>query len=468
MRPLELTLGIICILYAVILYIPKFPALWKYKIIPVFLALVVLYQILLEGFRWQFWPLMIAIFTLLTLSNINRQFRGQGLVAGLTILFSFTSLLAGYLFPVPEPYPISGPYQIGTRVVHLVDPNRKEIYGTDPDAPRDFMAQVWYPAQPNPENQGTQWMPDIQFAGPAIAKILDLPSFALDHLKYVEANAFLEAAPISPDEGFPVVIFSHGWEGFKEQNIFQVEELASQGYVVVAINHTYGAVLTVFPDGRQIATNQEALPDDVPDEVYDLASNLLVNQWTGDIGLVINELESMDQETELDFLSGQLDLDKIGVFGHSTGAAAAIEFCLTDLRCQAALAMDLWAEPIDPEIQQLSLARPVMIMHSENWDSLDTPERNYGLIGTLVDNSANDVIELTIAGSKHYDFSSLPLLSPLTVNLGLKGPIDGGLVLEIINAETVAFFDRYLLGDETVNLELLSGGYPEVLWGVRP
>jgi len=37
--------------------------------------------------------------------------------------------------------------------------------------------------------------------------------------------------------------------------------------------------------------------------------------------------------------------------------------------------MDLWAEPINPEILELSLAQPALLMHSENWDSLDTPEK---------------------------------------------------------------------------------------------
>ncbi|TFG48875.1 MAG: hypothetical protein E4H33_03380 [Anaerolineales bacterium] len=425
-------------------------------------------QILVEGFRWQLWPLFIAVFTLITLSNIKRQFRGQGLVAGLAILFCLTSLLGGFLFPVPDPYPITGPYQIGTRVMHFVDPNRLEIYGSEPNAPREFMAQVWYPAVPGEKDQQAQWMPDIEFAGPAIANILDLPAFALDHLKYVQANAYLEAAPAPAPELFPVLIFSHGWEGFKEQNIFQVEELASQGYVVIGINHTYGAVLTVFPDGRQLPTNQQALPDGVSDSAYALASNLLVKQWAGDIGWALDELENLNQGSGEWFLKDRLDFNEIGIFGHSTGAGAAIEFCLLDERCQAALAMDLWAEPLSPEILELSLGQPALIMHSENWDSLDTPDWNYGLIGTLVEKAGDDLFEMTIKGTKHYDFSSLPLLSPLTVNLGLKGPINGDLVLEIINAESVAFFDRYLKGDETVNLEHLSQAYPEVFWGMRP
>jgi len=454
MRPLEFSLGILCIFYSMTLIVHIFPTLWKYRIIPALLALVVLFQIMIEGFRWQLWPLYIAVFTMLTISNIKRQFRGQRLVAWFAFSFALISLLGGFLFPVPEPYPITGPYQIGTQVVHFVDPNRVELYGSDPDGPREFMAQIWYPATPGKNDRQAQWMPDIQYAAPAIADKLDLPSFALDHLKYVGANAFVEAAPISDEGKYPVLIFSHGWEGFKEQNIFQVEELASHGYVVIGINHTYGAVLTVFPDGEQLPTDQKALPDGVPDEEYDLASQLLVRQWAGDIGWVLDDLAVLDRGDGDWFLKDLLDLDKVGVFGHSTGAGAAVDFCLVDTRCGAVLAMDLWSEPIEPEILELSLTQPALILHSENWDSLDTPERNYGLIGTLTDQAANDVSEITIQGTKHYDFSSLPMLSPLTATLGLKGSIEGQLVLEIINAESLAFFDIYLKG--------------EVLWGVRP
>ncbi len=276
MRPLELTLGFLAIISAITFFLPKLPSLWKSRILPAILVLVALAQITLEGFRWQLWPLLIAAVTLIVISQIDTKFRGKVLILVLLILFSFISLAAGYLFPVPDPYPITGPYQVGTREIHVVDPNREEIYGSDPDAPREFMAQVWYPAAPGPTDEHAQWMPAIEFAAPAIAEKLSLPAFALDHLQYVKANAYLEAPLLRDNQGFPVLIFSHGWEGFKEQNIFQVEELASHGYVVIGINHTYGAILTVFPDGRLFPVDHNALPSDVPDEVYDRASNTLV------------------------------------------------------------------------------------------------------------------------------------------------------------------------------------------------
>jgi len=265
-----------------------------------------------------------------------------------------------------------------------------------------------------------------------------------------------------------VLIFSHGWAGFKEQNIFQVEELASHGYTVIAINHTYGAVLTVFPDGRQAPRNPDALPSGVTQEEYDVASNLLVRQWAEDIAYVIDELEMADRSSAFGLLSGKLDLEKIGIFSHSTGAGATVEFCASDSRCKAALVMDLWSEPVSKDVISAGLSHPLMIMHSDNWDSLDHPENNYGLIGDLVEASTGEVFELVIQGTKHYDFSSLPLLSPLAVNLGLKGPIDGDLGLEIINFYSVRFFDQYLLGDSQYDLADLTTQYPEALFGLRP
>ena len=436
--------------------------------LPIIMGLAALAQILLEGFRWQLWPLLIAVIALITISQIKDHFKGRGLIVALTIFFSFTSLLAGTIFPVPDPFLMTGPYQVGTREIHLIDPSRNEIYGTDLNAPREFMAQIWYPAEPGPADQQAQWMPAIKYAAPAIADKLDLPAFTLGHLKYVLANAFLEAEPVQDGKTFPVLIFSHGWEGFKEQNIYQVEELASHGYVVIGISHTYGSVLTVFPDGRQIPTNQNALPDGVSDEAYDQASNTLVQQWAGDIARTLDELESMDQESGVWFLSGKIDLDRVGMFGHSTGGGATVEFCLVDDRCQAIFGMDVWAEPAQPEILKLHLTQPALILLSEGWYSPNESDRNYELLGTLAERAESDVDEIALIGTRHYDFTSLPLLTPLAAQLGLKGPIPGTLGLEIINAESVAFFDKYLKGDKSISLEEISNQYPEAIWIIRP
>lgn len=468
MRPFELILGILAILSAVTIIIPSLSARLKKWMAPAILVLAAAAQLTLEGFRWQLWPLLLAVAGLIPLSVLQLERKWRYTLVGLSIFLSLTSITGGYLFPVPAPFPITGPYQVGTREMHLVDPNRAEIYGVDPEAPREIMAQIWYPAAPAKLDQRASWMPGIQYAAPAIAAKLNLPSFALNHLKYVYANAFWEAPPLEAEEPYPVLIFSHGWEGFKEQNIYQVEELASHGYVVVGINHTYGSILTLFPDGRQVPVNHDALPSGVSDQKYDQASDTLSLQWSEDIDLVLDELEELNQANGEWFLAGSLDLSKVGVFGHSTGGGATIRFCLTDVRCQAVLGMDIWAEPAQNVISEHVLRKPALFLYSENWISGDDPDRNDDLLSQLAEEADNTVIEITIEGTRHYDFSSLPILSPLTATLGLKGPIDGELVLEIINAESVAFFDRYLRGEEGISLEGISQGYPEVLYGVGP
>jgi len=468
MRSFELTLSILAVITAIAIILPKFPDLWKSKILPIILGLAALAQIILEGFRWQLWPLMIAVILLVFLMLAEKAGRGKKLLGGLAAFLVLISIAGAVIFPVPDPFPVTGPYQVGTREIHLIDPSRNEIYGTDPTAPREFTAQIWYPADPGKEDQQAQWMPAIKYAAPAIAEKLDLPAFTLGHLKYVLANAYLEAEPIQDGSTFPVLIFSHGWEGFKEQNIYQVEELASHGYVVIGISHTYGSVITVFPDGRHMPTNQNALPDDVSDEVYGRASNTLVQQWAGDIARTLDELESMEQDSGVWFLSGQVDLEQVGVFGHSTGGGAVVEFCLTDERCQAIFGMDIWAEPAEPEVLELHLGQPTLSMLSEGWYYPNEPDRNYDLIGTLAERAESNVDEIALIGTRHYDFTSLPLLTPLAAQLGLKGPIPGTLGLEIINAESVAFFDKYLKGDNSINLEKITNKYPEAIWIIRP
>ncbi|MBT7075872.1 MAG: hypothetical protein HN922_13300 [Anaerolineae bacterium] len=439
----------------------------KYKILPIMLLIVAGTQLLFEGFRWQLWPLFIGIAILLLVALTKATGLGASVSVGISLVLALISLAATWVLPVPAPYAITGPHQVGTTVVHLVDSNRQELYGADPTTPREIMVQVWYPAEPRKDDQRAQWMTDIKSAAPAIATYIDLPAFALNHLKYVKANAFIDAPPITKSEGLPLLVFSHGWAGFKEQNIFQVEELASHGYTVVAINHTYGAILTVFPDGREIPRSRDALPSGVSQEAYDIASNLLVRQWADDISFVLDELEIAASPSTLGLLAEKIDFEKIGIFGHSTGAGATVEFCAADPRCKAALVMDLWAEPVSADAISAGLSQPIMLMHSENWD-IGHPENNYGIIGDLVNASSGEVVEFTIQGTEHYDFSSIPLLSPLTVNLGLKGPIEGDLGLEIIIFYSVHFFDQYLRDNTEYDWADLSTKYPEAMFGFRP
>ena len=121
------------------------------------------------------------------------------------------------------------------------------------------MIQVWYPADPDPEAEPGPWTDDIDQIGPANAERLGFPSFVLDHLALAKTNSYPEAPLSGAVEQYPVIVYSHGWTGFRTVNVDQSEALASHGYVVVSVDLTYGSIMTVFPDGRAVGVDDDAL-----------------------------------------------------------------------------------------------------------------------------------------------------------------------------------------------------------------
>ncbi|MEK6222410.1 MAG: hypothetical protein N2D54_09185, partial [Chloroflexota bacterium] len=183
---------------------------------------------------------------------------------------------------------------------------------------------------------------------------------------------------------------------------------------------------------------------------------------------VLDEMTDLNQSDPGERFTDRIDLDMVGVFGHSTGGAAAVEFCWQDLRCKVVLGMDTWMAPISDQVIEESISQPIVLMHSQDWDTLFNPSGHYARADKLLKGLDQPGVQFTIEGTKHLDFSSLPLLSPLMVNLGLKGPIDGDRVLEIINTYTLDFFNHYLKSGKLSYLTKAQADYPEVIYGEHP
>ena len=203
----------------------------------------ILLHFFIEGYRWQMVPLYVLtlLLTLSSLMKIKLQADWPAAASYLTVILLAVSTALPVLLPVPKiPVP-SGSLPVGTTSFELTDESRKELY-SGKDESRSFMVQVWYPANPLPENKQAKWMSRSDIYGPAISTFLNMPSFFLDHLALAKTPAYLEASIADTNEPYPMIFFSHGWNGFSAQNSGQMIELASHGYFIVSINHTYGAV----------------------------------------------------------------------------------------------------------------------------------------------------------------------------------------------------------------------------------
>ena len=221
-----------------------------------------------------------------------------------------------------------------------------------------------------------------------------------------------------------------------------MEELASHGYIVIAPTHTHGSAITVFPDGRIIFHDPDTLIGE--GEILRQTGLRLGEQWTADLQFLLDYLES-EAENRTGILFQKVDLERIGLFGHSTGGGVIFNLCHIDERCQAALGLDAWFGPVSDEAIDAGGSVPSYFLMSEVWPK---PE-NAAVIGSFIDASGPQGSGwATIAGTNHYDFSDIPFLSPLTRQLGLSGTIDAYRVQEINRAFVRRFFDIHLK-DET-------------------
>jgi predicted dienelactone hydrolase len=439
MRPLEIVIPILLVTYL----------LWKHprpmivRLLPAAGLVVTLIHFALEGYRWQMIPLY-ALTPLLALSSLIKikgtddwPMRASILTIGLLLV----STALPILLPVPNIPTPSGSFATGTTTYEFVDAGRKELY-SGKDEPRRFMVQVWYPAEMTSNAKHAKWMADPNIYAPAIASFLGLPSFFLDHLALSVSPAYLDVPFAKTDGPSPVILFSHGWNGFNAQNTGQAVELASHGYVVIALQHTYGAVITAFPDGTVAFNNPKALPEDAEDPNYEVVARKLVNQWAEDMSFTLDQFQGFDEDAGSLFFQ-KLDMNRIGVYGHSTGGGAAIQFCGVDPRCKAVLGMDPFMRPVSAEVIEGGISQPSFFMFSQGWTDL-VDSKNNKLFNQFYPHTKNSVGVISINGTKHFDFSDLPLLSPIAPQLGLKGPLNGKRVTRIVNSYLIDFFEMTL------------------------
>lgn len=465
MRLLEI---IIPVLLAVYLLWPHPRPSWI-RPFPIFASLAMLIHLRIEGYRWQMIPLyaLTLLLTLSALTRIRSSMDWKPVTSKLTLRLAQSASLSALaisialpiLLPVPSIPASNGPFQIGTRIYELTDVSRQEMYSGKEEA-RRFQIQVWYPSEPSPSDERAPWMARADIFAPAIATYIHMPSFFLDHLALVKMPAYKESKIAATEDGYPVILFSHGWNGFNAQNTGQAIQLASYGYVVVGIQHPYGAVITVFNDGTIAHNNPSALPSGAPDAEYEAAAQTLVQQWSDDLSYATDFLEDQTSDPESPFYR-TLELARLGVYGHSTGGGAAIQFCGTDSRCKALLGMDPFMRPVSVEVLERGVTQPAFFMFSQRWAD-DTDSRNNQLFHKFVSNVPETFGVISIDGTAHYDFSDLPLLSPLAPRLGLKGPISGKRVTTIINDYLLSFFDATLKGVRSGLFEEQSQKYNEV------
>jgi len=434
-----------------------------FRFLPSVIVGILIVHLVVEHYRWQMVPayLLTGAFFLLTLPGMLKGTESQpgnrGLAilgGGLEVVGWVAAVALSILLPVPRLPTPPGPDAVGSVVYDWVDTSRDEAYSTDPTDKREVMVQIWYPTQPPPGAQTIPLIDHWDVAGPAIAQFLSLPSFAVDHFSLVRTHTYAETPIKTAGAPYPVVIYSHGYLGYRTASFNQMEALASSGYIVVALDHTYSAIFTVFSDGRVVLNTPAVLP---PGDQQ--ARETLEATHAADVRFVMNQLEALNSGALDKRFAGRFNLQRVGLVGISTGGGAIVWVCSLDPRCKSGIAMDGWFEPLPETVISEPLRQPFMFMQSETkmWEVDNQPrlEKLYQGVGA-------DAYHLKFAGVLHRDFGDYPLVTPLSGLLPERGSLNGERTVQITDAYLLAYFNKYLKGQPSPLLTGPSPDYPEV------
>jgi predicted dienelactone hydrolase len=379
-------------------------------------------------------------------------------VIGIGLLFAFFWIEHKSSVTLPKP---TGPYPVGRVEYDWVDSTRIDSLSPSPKIKRQLTVWIWYPADSAKvqDRPAAEYLPKRWQIACENAQGVLMSDFLTRDLSLVHPHA-VQNASLSPDQArYPVVLFKPGIGALAIDYTTLCENLASHGYIVVASDSPYSTFVVVFNDGRVVTRTHAGNPGDIADqnEAKRLADNL-IPVWSADLHFELDQLERIDKNDPANLFTGRLNLDEIGVFGHSLGGATAIQFCRDDTRCRAGIDID--GAPFG-NAMQTSLTKPFLFLLSEHSGE---PESHEILrrIQSITAGTSNWPNQITILGTRHFNFSDQALLKEYFISKLFLGPIDRRRALFIAADYVRAFFDTHIKNTPDVLMNGPSDRYPEI------
>lgn len=375
------------------------------------------------GFRYFALLLVMTIFTvnsaaiLLKLRKSHKPYKlGKSVLHFSYCVFIFGfSLLLAILCPQYEQPQTTGDYAVATAKYTWSDESRKEDF-SDSGENRALTVEFWYPKNGN----GT----------------------------------------------YPLVVFSHGAFGFSGSNYSTFAELASNGYVVASIGHTYHAFFTQDITGKITIANMDFLnaviaQNNTDNDKEEFACS---KEWmklrVDDENFVIDTILKSTKSADADRLFTMINTDKIGAIGHSLGGASSAQLGRARSDIDAVINLDgtMLGEELGFENGKLifddtSYPVPLLNIYSEFLYDRAIEMMGEGYDNFYATKNAVCAYEVVFKDAGHLNFTDLPLFSPPLAKLLGVGTVDAKYCIEQTNAIVLQFFDSYLKEKGTPHLE---------------
>lgn len=368
----------------------------------------------------------------------------------------------GVRFTLPEP---TGRLPVGSTELHLVDHDRQDPWVASRN--RELMVTLWYPAR------STRGYPRPSYMPPGVARVIDASgSFGLAEPGQVDwAGVRTDAgsgAPADSRKRRAVVLYSPGLQMPRSLGTSTATELASRGYVVVTMDHTYEAPAVEFPAGRVELRKPMSGEDDL---------KKAIRTRVRDTRFVLDQLELLHDGRNPDAegrrlprgLVRTLDPERTGMFGHSGGGATGAETMRVDRRLDAGINMDGTLQYNDTDflpVAREGLDRPFMLLGKENQTHLNKPSWQ-----SLWNRSTGWKRDLSLKDAAHFSYTDAQFFVPaLDEQLDVPartreqyiGTVDPERSISAQRAYIAAFFDQHLRNRPRDLLDGPSPSHPDV------
>jgi predicted dienelactone hydrolase len=452
--------------------------------------------------RWQDGVGACVALLLLAVLGVNRLRKAPAktkppIFSGSVFVLLLTVGIAAILFfpvsPLPKP---SGPHPVGVRSFEVDDASRPGVLAAKPGEPRRLLVRVWYPAGDvstlKPAPYFSEKEADTTAEG--LGALVGFPPF-FTFVKHVTTNSYPDAPLMAGPSRLPVVFYSHGYTSFLSQNTALMEHLASHGYIVFSVQHTYDSSATVFPDGdvapmdpalaalgkaesegdkAAAEVQKQALAGATLDQRLDgylrlrelalggTSDRLLKSGevWAADRIFVHDQIQRGAVPPAIRQIAAAGDLTRVGEMGMSFGGATSGTVCMRDRRCAAGINLDGGDFPFQAFAAEMPV--PFLMLHSDlanlfqqlKAEAPNTPRsfNEFSYEGFATAGTRKDLYRVYLKGARHLGLSDFSLFMRRPARDPIFGTTPTKVLIGAQNDFVLGFFDRHLRG--------VAGGFP--------
>ncbi|MGD9590639.1 MAG: alpha/beta hydrolase family protein [Pyrinomonadaceae bacterium] len=336
---------------------------------------------------------------------------------------------------------ISDEKPVGVRYYSWADQSRLDKhYGSR--SLREVNVQIWYPIKKSRSinREPASYIPNSE---KVLGQINSLSEDNARILANIPTASYLNAVPLFKGSSLPVVVFSPALGGHTSFYTYLAARLASAGYVVVGVDHKYDSLFIVDEKGRVVPRDTSfhdrlkllKIPEEITADEYRERRGERIRVLGEDLIFVLDRLKGVNAS----IFKNRLDLGRVGLWGHSTGGAAAIDAAKLDARFAAVVNLD--GTPSGWAIRE-GLRRP--FMQVEDLRDLSRPgnQVQFDMRQEFCAKTTADCYRILLANANHNSYldTNIHQATNDDQRRSLKRIID------LTSFFMVDFFDRYIRG----------------------